>query len=75
MVGTVQQVAGAAGTALFVTIMATVSAATVNADSAAALATGARASFLVVGCLWLLTIVGAAFLPKHDPEAVPDPAG
>ena len=74
MVGTVQQVAGAAGTALFVTIMATVSAATVNPESAAALATGARTSFLVVGCLWLLTILGAAFLPKHDPEAVPDPA-
>ncbi|MEE9963925.1 MAG: DHA2 family efflux MFS transporter permease subunit [Propionicimonas sp.] len=74
MVGTVQQVAGAAGTALFVTIMATVSAATVNPESAAALATGARTSFLVVGCLWLLTIVGAAFLPKHDPAAVPDPA-
>jgi DHA2 family lincomycin resistance protein-like MFS transporter len=74
MVGTVQQVAGAAGTALFVTIMATVSAATVNPESAAALATGARTSFLVVGCLWLLTIVGAAFLPNHDPAAVPDPA-
>lgn len=73
MVGTVQQVAGAAGTALFVTIMATVSAsAAVGVDSATALASGARVSFLVVGCLWLLTIVGAAFLPRHDPEAVPD---
>jgi MFS transporter, DHA2 family, lincomycin resistance protein len=73
MVGTVQQVAGAAGTALFVTIMATVSAsAAVGVDAETALASGARVSFLVVGGLWLLTIVGAFFLPKHDPEAVPD---
>jgi len=73
MVGTVQQVAGAAGTALFVTIMATVSAsAAVGVDAETALASGARVSFLVVGGLWLLTILGAFFLPKHDPEAVPD---
>lgn len=73
MVGTVQQVAGAAGTALFVTIMATVSAsASPGVDAATALASGARISFLVVGGVWLLTIVGALFLPKHDPDAVPD---
>lgn len=75
MVGTVQQVAGAAGTALFVTIMATVSASATatGAGAADALASGARTAFLVVGLVWLLTIVAAAFLPKHDPDAVAAP--
>lgn len=68
MIGTIQQVAGAAGTALFVTIMATVraSAAAGGAEAPDALAAGARAAFVVAGCLWLLTIVGSAFLPKRD---------
>lgn len=72
--GTVQQVAGAAGTALFVTIMSTVAASATAAGATAvdAQASGARTAFLVVGCVWLLTIIGAAFLPKHDPDAVPD---
>lgn len=75
MVGTVQQVAGAAGTALFVTIMSTVgaSAAVAGAPAENALASGARTAFTVVGCVWLLTIVAAVFLPKHDPDAVPAP--
>lgn len=68
MIGTIQQVAGAAGTALFVTIMATVRASTTagGAGEADALASGARAAFVVAGCLWLLTILGSAFLPKRD---------
>jgi DHA2 family lincomycin resistance protein-like MFS transporter len=75
MVGTVQQVAGAAGTALFITIMSTVAGATnSNTVTPEALATGARTAFIVVGCVWLLTIVAAFFLPKHDPESVPDHA-
>jgi len=65
-VGTVQQVAGAAGTALFVTIMSTV-AATTPGPPEAALAAGARAAFGVVGLLWLAGIVLSAFLTK--PEA------
>lgn len=71
-VGTVQQVAGAAGTALFVTIMATVSAAAPG-SSEQALAAGARVSFLVVGAIWLLGLVVAGFLskPDHDVQGPP----
>ncbi len=73
MLGTVQQVAGAAGTALFITIMSTVAGATnSNTVTPEALATGARTAFIVVGCVWLLTIVASFFLPKHDPDSVPD---
>jgi len=74
MLGTVQQVAGAAGTAMFVTIMATVTAqaAQLGATDEQAMAAGARLAFSVVGVVWLLTIVGAFFLPKlpDDQDAV-----
>lgn len=75
MVGTVQQVSGAAGTALFITIMSTVSAGATDSGASypAALASGARTAFIVVGCLWLLTIIGALFLPRHDPDVVAEP--
>lgn len=72
MLGTVQQVAGAAGTALFVTIMSTVSAGAAQLGPEAALATGARTAFLVVGCLWLVVIGAAAFLPKKAAEPASD---
>lgn len=74
-VGTLQQVSGAAGTALFITIMSTVSAdATAGGASyPVALASGARTAFIVAGCLWLLTIIGALFLPRHDPDVVAEP--
>lgn len=66
IVGTVQQVAGAAGTALFVTIMATQSltAATTGASAEAAAASGIRAAFMVGAILSLLAIVGAFFVRK-----------
>lgn len=66
VVGTVQQVAGAAGTALFVTIMSTV-AASAGGTAEESLATGARTAFLTVGTVWLLAIVGAFFL-RRPPE-------
>jgi DHA2 family lincomycin resistance protein-like MFS transporter len=67
VVGTVQQVAGAAGTALFVTVMSTV-AATQPAGTAAevALAAGARTAFTTVGAIWLLGIVATLFLRKPE---------
>jgi DHA2 family lincomycin resistance protein-like MFS transporter len=77
MVGTVQQVAGAAGTALFVTVMSTVAAAQPAGTSPeVALATGARTSFMTVGVIWLAAIVATFFLRKpeetvSDHEAVP----
>ncbi|MGC3995238.1 MAG: MDR family MFS transporter [Propionicimonas sp.] len=65
IVGTVQQVAGAAGTALFVTLMSAVAAAQPPGTPAeVALAAGARASFLTVGALWLFGIVAIVFLRK-----------
>lgn len=62
VVGTVQQVAGAAGIALLVTVMASVSAATgtgLEADAA-----GTRAAFLIAACVSLPLIVGAFFIRK-----------
>jgi DHA2 family lincomycin resistance protein-like MFS transporter len=74
VVGTVQQVAGAAGTALFVTVMSTVATAQPAGTGAElALATGARTAFLVVGGLWLLAIAGVAFLRKPEDAPVGAP--
>ena len=71
MLGTVQQVAGAAGTALFVTVMAGVAAAqpeTLGAEQS--LAAGARAAFLTVGAIWLVGFLATLFLRKpEDSEA------
>lgn len=71
VVGTVQQVAGAAGTALFVTIMSTV-AAQAGGTAEEALASGARTAFLTVGAVWLLAIVGGLFL-RRPPEGAGAP--
>jgi DHA2 family lincomycin resistance protein-like MFS transporter len=76
-VGTVQQVAGAAGTALFVTIMSTVSATLSNAgatDSAAA-AGGIHSAFLIGALISLLAIVGAIFVRKPLDMPAQLPAG
>ncbi len=72
MVGTVQQVAGAAGTALFVTVMSTVAASQpAGTTPEVALAAGARTSFTTVGVIWLAAIVATFFLRKPE-ETVPD---
>lgn len=74
MVGTVQQVAGAAGTALFVTIMSTVAAAqSPGTPAEVALAAGARVSFLTVAALWLPGIVAILFLRKPEGGDGPRP--
>jgi DHA2 family lincomycin resistance protein-like MFS transporter len=70
VVGTVQQVAGAAGTALFVTIMSTV-AASAGGTPEASLASGARVAFITVGLVWLLAIVGSFFLRRPADSAGP----
>jgi MFS transporter, DHA2 family, lincomycin resistance protein len=66
IVGTVQQVAGAAGVALFVTIMAARSAtvAATGASIEVSAASGIRAAFLVGAILSLAAIVGAFFVRK-----------
>lgn len=74
-VGTVQQVAGAAGTALFVTIMSTTSAALAGDGSSAvtAAAGGIQSAFLVGAFVSLLAIVGAIFVrrPAEAPAGMP----
>ena len=66
IVGTVQQVAGAAGTALFVTVMAagTASVAATGVSAEAAQASGIRDAFLVGAILSLTAIVGAFLVRK-----------
>lgn len=73
MVGTLQQLAGAAGTAVFVAIMVAFggSMAAVGADPAA-MVLGARSAFFAGGALWLAAVIGAWLVqaPPADPDAV-----
>lgn len=66
IVGTVQQVAGAAGTALFITVMTARTATETAAGSAAlaAEAAGIRTAFLVGAILSISAIVGAFFVRR-----------
>lgn len=66
MLGTLQQIAGASGTALFITIMASRSAALSagGASDAVANAGGAQAAFTAGAILSLFAIVGAFFVRK-----------
>ena len=82
ILGTVQQVAGAAGTALFITIMASQSAslAVSGATPDAAAAGGVQMAFVAGAIISLFAIVGALFIRKsaeqHDdaPEGADAPA-
>ncbi len=66
IVGTVQQVAGAAGTALFITIMSAQTATLLNAGASAdaAAAGGVRVAFLAGAIISLFGVVGAFFIRK-----------
>ena len=66
IVGTVQQVAGAAGTALFVTLMSAQAArlAVAGASESAAAAGGVRAAFVVGAVIAVGAIVSALFVRK-----------
>ncbi|MET1052229.1 MAG: DHA2 family efflux MFS transporter permease subunit [Mycetocola sp.] len=74
-VGTVQQVAGAAGTALFVTIMATASASLASAgeSNVVAVAGGVHSAFLAGALISLLAVAGSFFVskPADLPEGMP----
>ena len=79
--GTVQQVAGAAGTAVFITIMASQSASLLGAGVApdVAAAGGVRTAFLVGAIISLFAIIGAFFIrksaePAHEDEPVHEDA-
>lgn len=76
MLGTVQQVAGAAGVAVMVTTMSAIAASAVEAGVAAdeAAAAGARGAFLVSAIVALPILVGAFLIrkPADQPEgAIP----
>ncbi|GAB3602308.1 DHA2 family efflux MFS transporter permease subunit [Microbacterium aureliae] len=75
VVGTAQQVAGAAGIALLITIYSAVSAdaAAGGAEEIAALAAGTRAAFLVAAIVSLPLIVGAFLIrkPADQPAGMP----
>jgi DHA2 family lincomycin resistance protein-like MFS transporter len=71
IVGTVQQVAGAAGTALFVTVMSVQAAALAGTSSAQVAAAGGMRTAFFVGALMSLFVIVAAFFirkPVDDPE-------
>ncbi len=72
LVGTVQQVAGAAGTALFVTVFAmqTQAAQGRGVPEAAAMLEGAHWSFLGAGAVWTAAIVATFFLSKPPAEVI-----
>lgn len=73
IVGTVQQVAGAAGTAAFVTIMATRQTQLVaeGVASGEALLAGARVAFMGAAALWVFG-VAATFWMRKPADTVPD---
>ncbi|GAA3591157.1 DHA2 family efflux MFS transporter permease subunit [Klugiella xanthotipulae] len=75
IIGTAQQVAGAAGTALFITVMSVQTAALVakGQDVIPATAGGIHAAFVCGAILSLLPVVGSFFVrkPEDDQEAVP----
>ncbi|WP_376766130.1 DHA2 family efflux MFS transporter permease subunit [Arthrobacter mobilis] len=72
IVGTVQQVAGAAGTALFVTVMSVQSAALAAGGQAGieAVAGGVQAAFLTGALISLPAIAGAFFIRKPAEQPV-----
>ncbi|PWE55775.1 MFS transporter [Metarhizobium album] len=70
MVGTTQQVAGAAGTALFVAIM-TMQAGAAGADGAAALTAGIRAAFFCGALIAIVGVVTALFIRRSASGAEP----
>jgi DHA2 family lincomycin resistance protein-like MFS transporter len=75
VIGTVQQVAGAAGTALFVTVLSATAAglAADGASTAAATAGGVHAAFLG-GALLTLPAIAAAFAVRPAPAGTAAPA-
>ncbi len=73
VIGTVQQVAGAAGVALMITIMSAVAAdaAAGGATPLAAGTAGAQAAFTIAAIVAIPLIVGAVLIRKPDEEAGP----
>ncbi|WP_404404434.1 MDR family MFS transporter [Pelagibacterium halotolerans] len=72
IIGTLQQVAGAAGTALFVALMTGQAAALIaeGADATPAMAGGIRLAFQVGGAFSLLMVLSAFFIRKPEDAGV-----
>ena len=70
ILGSIQQVAGAAGTALLISVMSATQATNLagGADAPSALAAGIRAAFLIAAIVSLLAVVTAFFFRKPDPQ-------
>ena len=68
-IGTVQQLAGAAGTALFIALLTVgrIASESTGASDVVALAHGTHTAFLAGAIISLLAIVAAFFVPKPDP--------
>ncbi|MBD8207918.1 multidrug efflux MFS transporter [Microbacterium sp. CFBP 8790] len=77
VLGTVQQVSGAAGIALMITIMSAVSASEVSrgASALAASASGAQAAFTLAAVASLPLIAGAMLIRKPEDSIIEPPVG
>jgi DHA2 family lincomycin resistance protein-like MFS transporter len=69
-IGTVQQLAGAAGTALFIALLTvgTLAGEAAGSNEVVALANGTHTAFMAGAIISLFAIVAAFFVPKPDPE-------
>ncbi|MDQ4138748.1 MAG: DHA2 family efflux MFS transporter permease subunit [Actinomycetota bacterium] len=74
-VGTLQQLAGAAGTALFIAVLAIVAGAGGGTEDPAATAAGVRAAFLCGAIISLSAVVLGFFIRKPADSAEPHHAG
>ena len=72
-IGTVQQLAGAAGTALFIALLTIgkITATDAGAGTVTALASGIHTAFLAGAIISLFAIVAAFFVPKPESEFAP----
>lgn len=77
LIGTIQQVAGAAGTALFVTVFAMQSDAALRAGvpEASALLQGSHWAFLGAGAVWTAAVVAGFFLRRPAEADADAPVG
>ncbi|HMR50139.1 MAG TPA: MDR family MFS transporter [Arachnia sp.] len=72
VIGAIQQVAGAAGTAIFVTVFAmqTAAALPVSASEAEAMLVGSHWAFLGAGAIWTAALISSFFVRKPDDAGV-----
>jgi DHA2 family lincomycin resistance protein-like MFS transporter len=77
ILGSIQQVAGAAGVALLISVMSATQAANLagGADAAAALSAGIRASFLIAAIVSLLAVATTFLFRKPEPQPQGDWGG